>query len=100
MMKIKKMLMEWLARRLPSCKEVTRTASDAMERKLPLRQRIDMKLHFLICAACWRYFKQLRFMREMARQHAAPAEDAVSSPTSSLSSEARERMKRRLDMHS
>ena len=94
------MLVAWLARRLPTCKEVTRMASDAMERKLPLRQRIEMKLHFLICALCLRYFKQLQFMREIARQHVAQVEDAASSTTSSLSPEARKRMKRRLDMPS
>jgi hypothetical protein len=99
-MKMKEMLMAWLARRLLTCQEVTRMASEAMERKLPLRQRIDMKLHFLICALCLRYFKQLQFMREIARQRAAQAEDAASSTATSLSSEARERMKRRLGMFS
>jgi hypothetical protein len=99
-MKMKEKLAAWLARRLPTCKEVTRLASDAMERKLPLRQWLDMKLHFLICAACLRYFKQLQFMREIARQHEAQAGDTASSSNTSLSSEARERMKRRLDISS
>ncbi len=95
-MKLKDRIIIWLARRLPTCKEVTRMASDAMERKLPLRQRIDMRLHFFICNLCWRYFKQLQFMRETLQQRAAKIEDATSPPPTALSKEARERMKRAL----
>lgn len=93
-MRVKKLLVEWLARRLPTCKEVTRLASDAMERKLPLRQWAAMKLHFMICAWCLRYFKQLHLMQEIARPH------AESPPPSRLSSEARARLKQKLDSHS
>ena len=71
-------------------------ASDSMERRLPLRQRIEMKFHFLICTWCLRYFQQLQFMRDVARQHAQPAEDEQHPPVSALSPEARERMKRSL----
>ena len=99
-MRLKEKLVEWLARHLPTCKEVTRLASDAMERKLPLRQRIDMKMHFLICAACLRYFKQLHFMKEIASQHESQAVEAATSPDATLASEARARIKRRLDIAS
>lgn len=89
---IKEKLLDWLTHRLPPCKEITRMVSEAMDRKLPLRQRIQMRLHLMICAYCMRYFQQLQLMRETARLHSAQAENSDSS----LSSEARERMKRTL----
>ena len=95
-MRFKEKLVDWLAHRLPPCKEVTRMASEAMDRKLPWRQKIEMKLHFMICAWCLRYFQQLQLMREMAHQQSSQAENMDSF----LSPEARERMKRKLDMPS
>jgi len=95
-MKFKQALIEWLARRLPSCKEVTRMASESMERKLPLRQRLEVKLHLLVCSLCMRYVKQLQLMREVAHQHNAKIKDGVVSPHSALSAKIRERMKRSL----
>ncbi len=94
-MKLKDKLIRWLALRLPACKEVTRMASEAMERKLPLRQRIDMRLHLMICALCMRYVKQLQFMRDAVRQHAAQIETGA-APPATLSHDARDRMKQRL----
>jgi hypothetical protein len=94
-MKLKDKLIRWLALRLPTCKEVTRMASDTMERKLPLRQRLDMKLHLLICTMCMRYVKQLQFMHDAIQQHAAQIETGATSPLT-LPDDARERMKQRL----
>ncbi|MGH7599491.1 MAG: hypothetical protein ACREOI_24310 [bacterium] len=94
-MKLKDKMIRWLALRLPTCKEVTRMASEAMERKLPLRQRLDMRLHLLICALCMRYVKQLQFMHDAVQQHAAQIETGAAQP-SVLSDGARERMKQRL----
>jgi hypothetical protein len=86
----------WLAHRLPPCKDVTQMVSDAMERKLPLRRRLEVRLHFLICVYCLRYFKQLQFMQEAAQQHATQIERGETAPTRSLPPEARERLKRSL----
>ena len=94
-MKLKDKMVRWLARRLPTCKEVTRMASDAMERKLSLRQHLEMKLHLLICTLCMRYVKQLQFMRDAVQRHAAQIENGTARP-SVLSDDARERMKQRL----
>ena len=92
-MSVKNASLNWLAHRLPPCKEITRMASDAMEHKLPLPQRIKMHLHFLTCRFCLRYFKQLQTLRTMAQQYDAHAEQAALSGSSALSPEARERFK-------
>lgn len=67
-------------------------ASDAMERKLPLRQRLEMKLHLLACTLCQRYVRQLQFMRDAFQQYAAEIESGA-APPAVLSDSARERMK-------
>lgn len=95
-MKIKNEFVNWLARRLLTCKEVTRLASDIMEQNISLRRRIEYKLHLMICSLCMRYVKQLQTMREVAHQHTAKMETGAAKPASQLSSDARERMKQAL----
>lgn len=72
-------------------------ASDAMERKPSLKQRIQMKLHFMTCSLCLRYFQQLQLLREVAHQQAARIEERHPSANTSLSSATRERLKRMLN---
>jgi len=95
-MKMRDEFVNWLARRLPTCKEVTRIASDAMEQNISLRRRIEFKLHLMICSWCMRYVQQLETMREVAHQHTARMETGAAPPASQLSGDARERMKQAL----
>ncbi len=83
----------WLGRRLPTCQEVLPVLSQSLERPLTLRERVTLRLHFLICVYCIRYVKQLRFMRDALRAQSVKIleGDAPSSP--SLSQEARERIR-------
>jgi hypothetical protein len=86
----------WLARRLPACQDTARMLSDAMDRPLSLRQRLDIKLHLMICTWCARYEKQLRFIRDVLHRQAEGLEHANPPLAASLSSDARERIKRAL----
>ncbi len=63
---------------------------------LPLRKRMLLRLHFLMCKYCERYRQQLLFIRKAVRQHPERLEGQDSSPTTTLSPEARERIKRTL----
>jgi hypothetical protein len=74
-----------------NCKEVTRMVSESLDRKLPLHQRMGMKIHLLVCKFCSRYRKQLLILREAIRLHTMHGEDLESSI--SLPPEARERIK-------
>jgi len=78
-----------------SCREVTRLVSESLDRELPLRQRMSMKMHLMMCKLCSRYSKQLAGLREAVRLHSVREEDIDSYPAS-LSSEARERIKQAL----
>ena len=67
-----------------------------MERKLTLRERVNLKLHIWICAWCQWYLEQLNLIRDAARGKGAESPDLDSTSTSALSSEARERIRRKL----
>lgn len=57
------MIVTFLARMTPACKEVTALASESMDRPLPFSTRIKLQLHCWICEACARYRNQLRLIR-------------------------------------
>jgi hypothetical protein len=77
----------------PSCRQVSRLQSVAIQQPLSLGQRIGLKFHLLVCSWCRRYGKQIGFLRTVAHEH---AHDETAPTPSALSSDARERMKRSL----
>jgi hypothetical protein len=77
----------------PSCKEATRLQSAAMDRKLTPPERFGLRLHLLLCQWCRRYGAQLKFLRSAAHQC---EEHTGAELPKSLSPEARERIKQKL----
>ncbi len=75
-----------------NCKKVTRMVSESLDRKLPLHQRMGIRIHLLMCKFCSRYRKQLLILREAMRLQEKYVEDTKPSPT--LRPEARERIRR------
>ena len=75
-----------------NCKEVTRMVSESMDRKLPLHQRMGIRVHLLMCKFCSRYRKQLLILREAMRLQESYVQDT--KPSFALHPEARERIKR------
>jgi len=86
--KIKNLYLFWLARRLPTCKEILPDISRSMDEKLSLHRWILLKLHLHICEMCLRYEKQLQLLRKAAQEEPKQMH--------SLSNDAKERMKRAL----
>jgi hypothetical protein len=84
----------WLLRHLPACRETVAVISHSMERSLTLRERFLLKLHLWVCMWCQWYMEHLRTMREALRAQQPEKGELNSLP--GLSSEARERMKRRI----
>ncbi len=82
-----------------SCKEVSRLLSESMERKLSSWERIGLWFHLSMCKLCKGFSKDLQQLREAARRHAEDVENDTGDSDAVLSSEARERMKRRLESH-
>jgi hypothetical protein len=56
----------WIWNHTPTCAEMSRLTSRALEQPLTLKMRLKMRLHFMICAWCRRYFEQINFLHEHA----------------------------------
>jgi hypothetical protein len=93
--KLKHAIRYWLLRTLPTCQMTVEKISQSMERKLTLRERIDLKLHLWICAWCQWYLEHLQLIRDTARAKGVESPD-LGSTSPSLSAEARERIRRNL----
>lgn len=76
-----------------SCKEASRLVSESLDHKLPLRQRVALRIHLLMCKFCTQYRKQLLMLRDLA-QHSFYLEDM--EPQVTLPKEARERIQHSL----
>lgn len=92
--KLKHAVRYWLLRNLPPCQQMVHTISESMERQLTPVENIKLKLHLWICAWCQWYLEHLQLIRDSSRAKAAEAPEQMT--TASLSSEARERIRRRL----
>ena len=96
--------MNWLANMLkpfargmaalsPSCRQASRLQSEALDHKLPILQRVGLRIHLLLCKWCRRYGKQIRFLHDAAHDH---SDELVEPAPQKLPDAARERMKQRL----
>jgi len=79
------------------CSEISRLVSDSMDRTLPFRQRIGIRIHLLMCRHCTRYRKQLLFLRKAIRFPSTTAADE--KPSANLSDESCNRIKRAIQNH-
>ena len=57
-----------------NCKKVTHLVSESLDRKLPLYQRMGMRIHLMMCKFCSRYQEQLLFLRKTARLYSESSE--------------------------
>ncbi len=63
---IKTRLIVWIWNHTPNCAEMSRLASRATDEPLPFWTRLKMRLHYLICVWCERYYKHLKFLHRAA----------------------------------
>lgn len=66
-----------------NCHEVTQLFSQSQERKLSLKETMDLKLHTLMCVGCRNYGKHMQALRMLARSYAkgqGAAQDEPSKP--------------------
>jgi len=52
-----------------NCKTVTKLLSEAQDRKLTLREKLLLKMHFVPCSACQEYASQMQTIRQIARAY-------------------------------
>lgn len=77
-----------------SCKEVTALISESLDRRLPLGQRLAVRLHLMMYRFCSRYRKQLLAVRVAIHRYVEELEPAESVDPFLLSQEARSRISR------
>jgi hypothetical protein len=77
----------------PNCREAVRAQSELLDHPLPLVKRVGLWLHLLYCIWCRRYGKQIHLLHEQAREH---SETFTTAAPQTLSPDARERIKRKL----
>lgn len=92
--KLRRLYNRWVWRNLPPCKEIVKKLSASLDRKLPAKERIIVKLHLAACTPCVRFLDQIEFLRDALHLH--DEEIAEEIPTPAMSSEARERLKNAL----
>jgi hypothetical protein len=86
-------LMRLMARVMPSCKDISELISEGMDRNLPLRKRLSIRLHVSMCGWCRRYDRQLHLLRHGFSHYADPEKNATEKP---LSPEAKARLEKAL----
>lgn len=52
------------------CKHAARLLSQQQDRRLTPRERLQLRLHLMICPHCRRYGKQMDFIRDNVREWA------------------------------
>jgi hypothetical protein len=92
--KLKHTVRYWLLRNLPTCQQTVATISESMERPLSFSERVKTRLHVWICVWCQWYLEHLVLIRDASRAQAEKAPELMTDAT--LSTDARERIRRRL----
>ena len=64
----------------PTCREVHRLVSEAMDRDLSVMERLRMRLHLTVCEACTRFQGQMGLLRRAMYQAAHPDEPQDPAP--------------------
>ncbi len=53
-----------------TCKQASALVSQSLDRRLSWRERLGLRLHLVICAACARFARQVRLLHAAARAFA------------------------------
>jgi hypothetical protein len=90
---VKTKFVQTVVKLTPHCHDITRLLSESMERPLPLRTRVLIRLHFSICVWCERYARHLKYLRKYSCEF---SEKGCEHGEPTLTPGARERLNRAL----
>ncbi len=76
-----------------NCREISKLVSESMDRELPLRQRMQVRIHLMMCRLCVRFARQVRLLRWAVHEHPERLAPDATAPEAKLSDDARERIK-------
>ena len=66
--KTRRAFRRWLLRSLKPCQYMVALMSESMDRPLGIGERLQLKLHLIVCTWCARYLSQINFMRQLLRK--------------------------------
>jgi predicted anti-sigma-YlaC factor YlaD len=55
-----------------TCKETTELVSKEVDDGLSFKERVDMRLHLMMCSACRNYRSNVGFLRRACKEAATP----------------------------
>ncbi len=77
-----------------TCKQTARLISEGLDRKLPLWQRMSLRLHLMMCGACVAYRRQVQTLNQIVRRRfAASAVDATATDAPACPEQTKRRIK-------
>ncbi len=66
--KARRAFRRWLLRSLKPCQYMVSLMSESLDRPLSLGEKLQLKLHLIVCTWCARYLSQISFMRQLLRE--------------------------------
>lgn len=79
------------------CREISKLVSESMDGDLPLRRRLEVRMHLMMCRLCSGFARHLRLLRRAAQENPDRLGPDESTPQAKLSDDARQRIKAALD---
>ena len=86
-----------IARFDQGCEPISQISSVSLDRRLSLKERMQLYIHFLMCDFCRRYHRQLNVVQKLASSINSNETDDQQSTTPGLDDAARERIRRAID---
>jgi hypothetical protein len=80
-----------------SCQQTSLIVSQSYDRRLLWRERIGIRLHLMLCAACANFKRHMDFLRTALRSYAQ--QELQDNEQVRLSAEALERIARKIDLY-
>lgn len=63
-----------------NCKDMTKVISDSLDRKITLRQRMELWMHIMMCGLCRRFRSNALAIRKKVRETSAQPSEIATAP--------------------
>ncbi len=72
-----------------SCEEAAKLISESMDHRPPLWERINLKMHLVMCKVCPTYMRQLHLLRELVKNWVSSVPRLLADKSLSLESKSK-----------
>ena len=78
-MKLRRTIRYWILSRLKPCCEVVQLMSESMEDPLSIRDRLELRVHMIVCKWCALYLRHIKQLRTALRMVPVATDRALTS---------------------